>query len=304
MKTLGEELAKFKNAKDLNRELRASYEEAKRDEKFRELVDQIPFGDDELMKYTSILEDCVTEHKSCLKCKSLLECKNPVAGHALTPIIIDGKLEFSYQPCKYQIKFNEQNSYLKNIELIEVSNELKNANMKDIFKDDASRLEALEWILNFIKNYPNCDKGMYLYGNFGCGKTYLIAAMFNELAKKGVKSAIVYYPEFLREVKASFGTGIDKVEQLKKIPLLLLDDIGAENTTDWGRDEILGPILQYRMQMNLKTFFTSNFDLESLEEHFSVSRDKISTVKAKRIMERITFLTDTVKIVGKNRRKN
>ena len=60
MKTLGEELAKFKNAKDLNRELRASYEEAKRDEKFRELVDQIPFGDDELMKYTSILEDCVT----------------------------------------------------------------------------------------------------------------------------------------------------------------------------------------------------------------------------------------------------
>ena len=30
--------------------------------------------------------------------------------------------------------------------------------------------------------------------------------------------------------------------------MLLLDDIGAENVTAWGRDEVLGPLLQYRME--------------------------------------------------------
>lgn len=176
--------------------------------------------------------------------------------------------------------------------------------MKDIFKDDSSRLETIEWIFKFIKAYPNTEKGLYLYGNFGCGKTYLIAAMFNELAKKNVRSAIIYWPEFLRDLKNSFNTDFkEKFEHIKKVPLLLIDDIGAENTTDWGRDEVLGPILQYRMQMDLKTFFTSNFDISSLEAHFGVSKDKISVVKAKRVMERINHLTEERKIVGKNRRR-
>lgn len=304
MKTLSEELSKFKNPRDLNKELRDSYSEAKKNPFFKKLVDQIPISDDELMKYTSIIEECALEHEKCVGCKSLLSCKNSVTGHALTPIIIDSKLDFSYQPCNYQKKYNEEHKYLKNIELFDVSNELKNANMKDIFKDDPNRLETIEWISKFIKSYPNVEKGLYLYGNFGCGKTYLIAAMFNELAKKGVRSAIIYYPEFLRDLKSSFNTDFkERFEHIKKIPLLLIDDIGAENTTDWGRDEVLGPILQHRMQMNLKTFFTSNFDINSLETHFSVSKDKISVVKAKRIMERINQLTEERKIVGKNRRR-
>ena len=30
--------------------------------------------------------------------------------------------------------------------------------------------------------------------------------------------------------------------------MLLLDDIGAETVTEWSRDEVLGTILQYRME--------------------------------------------------------
>ena len=41
---------------------------------------------------------------------------------------------------------------------------------------------------------------------------------------------------------------------IKQIPLLLIDDIGAEKLTDWARDEILGSILQYRMDFKLPTF--------------------------------------------------
>ena len=162
----------------------------------------------------------------------------------------------------------------------------------------------------YYKNYPSKDlKGLYLHGNFGSGKTYLIAALFNELAKKGVKSAIVYFPEFLRTLKASFqksdsleASFSEKYEYIKKAELLLIDYIGAENVTLWGRDEILGTLLQYRMNENLPTFFTSNLNIEELESHLAISNKKEDKVKARRILERIKCLTLDMELIGKSRR--
>ena len=186
---------------------------------------------------------------------------------------------------------------------------LKDAKIKDIYIDDKSRLNIIKYIDAYYKNYPNKDlKGVYLHGNFGSGKTYLISALFNELAKKNVKSATVYFPEFLRTLKASFNKSeeiaySDKYEYIKKIPLLLLDDIGAENVTAWGRDEVLGTLLQYRMTENLPTFFTSNLNLNELEEHLSITGKNEDKVKARRIIERIKCLSQDIELIGKSRRK-
>ena len=93
------------------------------------------------------------------------------------------------------------------------------------------------------------------------------------------------------------------MEYIKKVPLLLIDDIGAESTTPWSRDEILMPILQYRMDSSLPTFFTSNCTLKELESHFSNSKNGIEEVKARRIIERIKQLTEEIKLVSDNLRK-
>ena len=92
------------------------------------------------------------------------------------------------------------------------------------------------------------------------------------------------------------------LEKMKKVPLLLIDDIGAENTTAWSRDDVLMPLLQYRMDHKLATFFTSNLNYEELEEHFSISKNKVDIVKARRIMERIRYLTDEIELVSDNLR--
>jgi len=130
--------------------------------------------------------------------------------------------------------------------------------------------------------------------------------MLNELAKNDKKVAIIYFPEFLRSLKESFGDEEEfrnKFNFIKKVELLLIDDIGAETTTSWGRDEILGTILQYRMQEHLATFFTSNFSLDELEEHFSFSNNSLDKVKARRIIERIKQLTEVIVMVSENKRK-
>ena len=127
--------------------------------------------------------------------------------------------------------------------------EISEASFKKIYKDDSNRLETIKYLKGFYDNYSKGKKikGLYLHGNFGCGKTYLVAALFNELAKKNVHSTIIYFPEFLRSLKASFGSSEDdyniRFDTVKESPLLLLDDIGAEKISDWARDEVLGVIL-------------------------------------------------------------
>ena len=80
----------------------------------------------------------------------------------------------------------------------------------------------------------------------------------------------------------------------------MIDDIGAESVTSWGRDEILCSIVQYRMQEKLPTFFTSNLDIKALEKHLSTSKDEIDEVKSRRVIERIKQLTEEKGMISKN----
>ena len=57
------------------------------------------------------------------------------------------------------------------------------------------------------------------------------------------------------------------------------------------------------MQEELTTFFTSNLDKKSLEDHLSISKDGVEVVKARRIMERINQLTEEMSLISKNLRK-
>ncbi|MPN15987.1 Primosomal protein DnaI [bioreactor metagenome] len=95
----------------------------------------------------------------------------------------------------------------------------------------------------------------------------------------------------------------DKLDAVKRSPILMMDDIGADAMSSWIRDEVFGVILQYRMQEQLPTFFSSNFTMDELEKHLSVTqRGDEEPLKAKRIMERIRYLTKEIEMTGKNRR--
>lgn len=298
MKTLNN-LTGFKAVK---KELLKEYKLAKEDGTFKEVVSKLKKSDEYLSNFTTRIQDCCHEIDNCKKCKGIKNCKNSVVGFCYQPEIIDDRLVFSYNACRYQEKLN----YLDNVYMFNMPSYVKEASFKDIYVDDKNRIEVIKYLKNYYDNFFKQPlKGLYLSGNFGSGKTYLIAALFNELAKKGVKSAIIYFPEFLRSLKEGFenNTYQEKFNYIKKIPLLLLDDIGAEGVTTWSRDEILGSILQYRMEEGLPTFFTSNLTVKELDEHLSVTNNKVEKVKARRIIERVKYLTEEMELISIDRRK-
>ena len=93
------------------------------------------------------------------------------------------------------------------------------------------------------------------------------------------------------------------MEYVKNVDLLLIDDLGAENLTAYNRDEILCPILQYRMDNKLTTFITSNLDIKELNNHLSTSKNGVEEIKAGRIISRIEQLTVDMEMISKNLRK-
>lgn len=285
--------------------LEHEFKEALKDSEFKEIVECLKLERKELIKYTSSIEESACEYRNCKNCKNILGCQNKITGYAYLPSVKEEKLIFAYTPCRYQKKVLKQEKITNNIFLYNMPKELKQAKMKDVYVKDPKRINIIKWVTNFIENYPKEKKGLYLHGNFGCGKTYIIAAMFNELAKKNVKSAIIFWPDFLQELKASFNSYDfkEKLEQIKKVELLLIDDIGAENMTPWARDDILCPILQYRMQEEKPTFFTSNMNITELEKHLSLTKNDVDLLKAKRILERVKQLTQDIELIGENLRK-
>ena len=283
-------------------DLKKSYDEALKNKNFKDFIEKLKSDDSILMKYTSTLEECSKEYNNCLNCKGLNECCNQLIGYAYLPKVVDKNITFHFKPCKYKLNNDKKYAYSKNVKYYNLPKSYLDATWDKVDKRLVSRKETIIWLNNFINN-PN-SKGLYLTGNFGCGKTFLVVATFNELAKKNIKSAVVFWPEFLRDLKSSFDTDYeDKLEYVKTVPLLLIDDLGAETATPWSRDEILCPILQHRMDNNLATFITSNLSIDSLEQHLSQTKDGVELIKAKRIIERIKYLTEEIEMISKNMRQ-
>ena len=224
------------------------------------------------------------------------------------PILVmnHGYADVSYEETEELVEAEKQAAIKNRLNLIHLPASLKNVSLVDVYRDDIARFPVLERMINFVSNYPTTSKGLYLYGDFGVGKSFMMAALAHDLSeKRGASTTILHYPSFVIDVKNAIGEGSVKtlVDEIKLAEVLVLDDIGAEQSTPWVRDEILQVILQYRMQEDLPTFFTSNFNFQDLEKQFAKGKNgNDETWEARRVMERIRYLAEETRLEGENRR--
>jgi len=290
-----------KSKKAINDDLRREFILASKDETFTKLCNRLKLSEEELMNYTSKLDVTACELKNCSKCKGLDKCKNEIKGHVYYPIERNNQLEFLYKPCKYY----KNNKKPNNTIFFETPKTLETASLSDLITEKERNI-ILKYIKDFLKKKINNEpsKGLYLSGSFGSGKSYILSALLNELSNKGFTCVNVHYPRLLQRLKSSFNEfNYDEVmDEIMSCDVLLIDDIGAENNTPWSRDEVLGTILQYRMDNDLTTFFTSNFTIEELESILSETSKGVDEIKSRRIIERIKYLTIEEKLISKNKR--
>lgn len=301
MKKLNEINTQYKK-RNLKSTLKKNYMVALEDKNFVKLVNSLNVSEEVLEKYTSSLERTVEELNNCKGCKGLDNCKNKITGYVNYPKEDNGSLSFVYRPCKYE---KEKVKQKNNVTFFETPKFLRSAELSELYPEK-ERMQIIKFIKTFLSNYEKKEtqKGIYLHGSFGSGKSYIISALLNELSKKDAKCVNVYFPSLLRILKESFNENFDeKIHEIMTTQFLLLDDVGAENNTLWSRDEILGTILQHRMDNDLTTFFTSNLNLEEYEDHLKVTNKSMDDVKARRIIERVKQLSVPMQLVSENKRK-
>ncbi|WEV45514.1 primosomal protein DnaI [Streptococcaceae bacterium ESL0687] len=227
------------------------------------------------------------------------------ASKGYEPILIMnyGYADISYKPTAELESRKKEASLKRRVKLVGLPRSFKNLEWADVSLD-LDRVDCLMVLNDYINNFTSHSKGYYIYGDFGVGKSYMMAAMACELAKKGVATTIIHYPTFAIDIRNSIKTDGVKamLDETKKADVLVIDDIGAEQASSWLRDEVLQVILQYRMQEDLPTFFTSNLDYSGLEKHLAETKNANEVWPAKRVMERVRYLTSELRLEGENRR--
>ncbi|MFJ6941360.1 MAG: primosomal protein DnaI [Limosilactobacillus mucosae] len=242
--------------------------------------------------------------------KMLLQNHQTSIAPGYTPqlVVSAGRIDVVYVPTA-QLKAQQQAAELRQrVTTVRMPKFIRQADFKHVIRDNDDRVNALQAAMSFVGSYQpgQFQPGMYLSGNFGVGKTYLLGATANALAERGIISTMVHFPSFAVEMKGAIkdGTVDERRDAIKKAPILMLDDIGADSMSAWVRDDVLGVILEYRMQEELPTFFSSNFTMQQLEDqHLAIdAQGAREPLKAKRIMQRIRFLSREYYIEGENMR--
>lgn len=218
-------------------------------------------------------------------------------------------IDITYAPTQEYYDHSERRKRRALLDNRMMSADVRQARLVDVTFDTPSKEALMGEVANFVEQYrqaPLLAKGLYICGPFGVGKTFLLGALANELVKQNVGVTMLHYPTFTTEIKGTItlNTTQATLNSVKKVPILILDDIGAESNSAWLRDEVLAVILEYRMKESLATFFTSNFSMNDLQIHLSESRDGVERVKAERLMERVRFLAKEFTLDGVNRRNH
>ena len=255
------------------------------------------------------LYEYTTQNLDCENCENVANCHNIMKGFVPRLSLRRGMIDLEYTRCRQKTLEDERREVSSMISSMHMPKDVLKARLATVTYDHNTRVELGTAANAFIEEVKATgelpSKGFYIYGEFGVGKSYVLGAIANELAEQKFRSVLVYVPEFLREMKHAIQDHSlqEKVDYVKKAPVLMLDDLGAETLSSWTRDEILGTILHYRMSENLPTFITSNFDYDGLEDHLAYSgKGEREVVKAARIMERIRSITVPMRLSGKNRR--
>ncbi|GFH41371.1 primosomal protein DnaI [Pseudolactococcus insecticola] len=258
-------------------------------------IEENGYNSDQVSKSLTKFNEYVSE-------KAKFSQSKPTKIDGYEPILIDneGFADVTYRATVETLAKEAELAKKRRVKLVGMPKDFATITWSDVMLDDPRRATVYQTITDFIAAYP-AQNALYLYGDFGVGKSFMMAAMANELAAKGISTDIIHYPSFISE-----STGFDALKmqanEIKKSQVLVLDDIGAESNNDWIRDNILQVILQYRMQENLPTFFTSNLTMNELEQHLAMTKKGDETWPAKRVMERVHKLATELRLEGENKR--
>jgi DNA replication protein DnaC len=134
-------------------------------------------------------------------------------------------------------------------------------------KLDGSQRTNLRRTLTIAQAYAQDPDGwLVLTGQYGCGKTHLVASIANFRVDNGYPALFVLVPDLLDHLRATYGpnstVGFDRrFDEIRRAPLLVLDDLGTHSATAWAQEKLF-QLFDYRYNARLPTVVTITKDAD------------------------------------------
>lgn len=128
--------------------------------------------------------------------------------------------------------------------------------------------DSLEAAFNNSRQFATRMEGwLLLEGGYGSGKTHMAAAIANFAVQVGLPTIFITVPDLLDELRFSYNAedGFEaRFEEIRQAPLLILDDFGTQNATEWAQEKLF-QILNHRYINRLPLVITTNLSLDQVE---------------------------------------
>lgn len=161
--------------------------------------------------------------------------------------------------------------------------------------DASLQSKAYKIAVEYTKTWPKGNgESLFFVGPVGTGKSHLARAILSTMIRRhGISGLAATVPNLMDDLRpgADDGKSNEQIQLLKTVPLLVLDDLGAQKNTEWVTERLF-VIINARYDEMLPTVITSNIYLEDLRK----------TPGWDRLIDRIVEMATAVRMEGKSYR--
>ena len=190
--------------------------------------------------------------------------------------------------------------YGERVDLLRIKSQMTAAQRRHTFENWTTSSSADIAILRVCKRYADDferfyadNQGLLFVGLPGTGKTYAATAIANALIEKGVSVILTSMSKIMARIDSDEDE-MDMLDALKRVRLLVLDDMGAERNTAYGMEKAFS-VINARYESGRPMIVTTNLTGKELTKQDDIGR--------RRLYERVLHHCDAVSFAGATERR-
>lgn len=150
-----------------------------------------------------------------------------------------------------------------------VNRSLQKATLENYVPTTNALAQAKQQITSFIDSF-NGEENLLIHGTYGTGKSHLSIATTKKLIDKGYSCLFLSLPKLLTKIRDTYNnddmTEDKLLEHIQSVDLLVLDDLGAEQKTEWSIPKLF-EVMDSRAGKS--TIYTTNLSSKELKKHMN-----------------------------------